>query len=102
MRVLLLTPPMTQLNAPYPATAYLTGFLRKHSFDARQADPAIELVSRLLSEEGLRECASELTRELKGKRARAPFALSASITPLTALPPPSSPTYSHTATVNGP
>ena len=30
LRVLLLTPPMIQLNTPYPATAYLTGFLRQH------------------------------------------------------------------------
>ena len=35
MRVLLLTPPMTQLNTPYPATAYLTGFLRQHAARAR-------------------------------------------------------------------
>ena len=34
MRVLLLTPPMTQLNTPYPATAYLTGFLRAHGGDS--------------------------------------------------------------------
>jgi DNA-binding NarL/FixJ family response regulator len=27
-RVLSLIPPMTQLNTPYPSTAYLTGFLR--------------------------------------------------------------------------
>ena len=30
MKVLLLTPPMVQVNTPYPATAYLTGFLRQH------------------------------------------------------------------------
>ena len=42
MRVLLLTPPMVQLNTPYPATAYLTGFLRKHAPDVTvtQTDPA--------------------------------------------------------------
>ena len=34
MRVLLVTPPMTQLNTPYPATAYLVGCLRKHAADA--------------------------------------------------------------------
>ena len=34
MRILLVTPPMTQLNTPYPATAYLTGCLRKHAADA--------------------------------------------------------------------
>ena len=31
MRVLLVTPPMIQLNTPYPATAYLTGFLKLHA-----------------------------------------------------------------------
>ena len=49
MRILLLTPPMTQINTPYPATPYLTGFLRERGYDVAQADPAIELVLRLLS-----------------------------------------------------
>ena len=35
MRVLLVTPPMIQLNTPYPATAYLTGFLRLHAHGTR-------------------------------------------------------------------
>jgi hypothetical protein len=47
MRVLLLTPPMVQLNTPYPATAYLTGFLRQPGTApgvvVSQADPALEL-----------------------------------------------------------
>lgn len=53
LKTLLLTPPMTQLNTPYPATAYLTGFLRKHQYNVAQADPAIELVCRLFSKTGL-------------------------------------------------
>lgn len=53
MQVLLLTPPMTQLNTPYPATAYLTAFLRRRGFSVAQADPAIELVLRLFSKSGL-------------------------------------------------
>jgi len=52
-RVLSLIPPMTQLNTPYPATAYLTGFLRAQGFDACQADLALGLVLRLFSTEGL-------------------------------------------------
>lgn len=60
MRILLLTPPMTQLNTPYPATAYLTGFLRKNGIDAVQADPALELVLRLFSRQGLTQVAEEL------------------------------------------
>ena len=54
MRILLLTPPMTQLNTPYPATAYLTGFLRSRGYeDTVQADPALELVLRLFGRDGL-------------------------------------------------
>src|SRR6185437_14710255 len=54
---------MTQLNTPYPATAYLTGFLRSRGEDARQADPALELVLRLLSRSGLRQVLTELERK---------------------------------------
>jgi len=53
MRVLSLIPPMTQLNTPYPSTAYLTGFLRSRGVDARQEDLALALVLRLFSREGL-------------------------------------------------
>ncbi|MFN9717842.1 MAG: B12-binding domain-containing radical SAM protein [Planctomycetota bacterium] len=52
-RVLSLIPPMTQLNTPYPSTAYLTGFLRMQGFDAKQDDLALRLVLRLLSADGL-------------------------------------------------
>ncbi len=44
---------MTQLNTPYPSTAYLTGFLRSHGFEAEQADLSIALALKLLSAEGL-------------------------------------------------
>jgi radical SAM superfamily enzyme YgiQ (UPF0313 family) len=54
MQILSVIPPMTQLNTPYPATAYLTGFLRSRGFQARQADLSIGLALRLLSEAGLR------------------------------------------------
>jgi radical SAM superfamily enzyme YgiQ (UPF0313 family) len=53
MKILLLTPPMTQLNTPYPATAYLKGFLRTQGIEAAQADPALELFLRLFSSRGL-------------------------------------------------
>ncbi len=52
-RVLSLIPPMTQLNTPYPSTAYLTGFLRSRGVDARQDDLALKLVLRLLGQSGL-------------------------------------------------
>ena len=53
IRVLSVIPPMTQLNTPYPSTAYLTGFLRSRGVDAVQEDLALKLVLRLLSPTGL-------------------------------------------------
>ncbi|MDH5640537.1 MAG: radical SAM protein, partial [Nitrospira sp.] len=52
-RVLLLIPPLTQLNTPYPSTAYLTGFLESRGIFAEQADLGIEMVLRLFSRTGL-------------------------------------------------
>ncbi|MBP6252314.1 MAG: radical SAM protein [Rubrivivax sp.] len=53
IRVLSLIPPMTQLNTPYPSTAYLTGFLRSQGVPAAQADLALALALELLSPAGL-------------------------------------------------
>ncbi len=44
---------MTQLNTPYPSTAYLTGFLRSQGVDAVQEDLALALVLALFTPEGL-------------------------------------------------
>ncbi len=54
VRVLSVIPPMTQLNTPYPSTAYLTGFLRSRGVAAVQQDLALALVLKLLSADGLR------------------------------------------------
>ncbi len=54
-RILSVIPPMTQLNTPYPSTAYLTGFLRSRDIDARQDDIALKLVLELFTPDGLRE-----------------------------------------------
>jgi len=53
LRVLSVIPPMTQLNTPYPSTAYLTGFLRSRGVDAVQEDLALALMLQLFSREGL-------------------------------------------------
>ena len=60
LRVLSVIPPMTQLNTPYPSTAYLTGFLRSRGVAAAQEDLALALVLRLLSPEGLRAVATRV------------------------------------------
>jgi hypothetical protein len=52
-KVLLLTPPFTQLNTPYPATAYLKGFLNTRNIPSYQADLGIEVTIALFSKKGL-------------------------------------------------
>ncbi|MBC6492581.1 B12-binding domain-containing radical SAM protein [Flavihumibacter stibioxidans] len=51
--VYLVTPPFTQLNTPYPATAYLKGFLNTKGISAFQSDLGIEVTLALFSEEGI-------------------------------------------------
>lgn len=52
-KVLLITPPFTQLNTPYPATAYIKGFLNTLGVSSRQADLGIEVILKLFSKKGL-------------------------------------------------
>ena len=53
--LLLITPPFTQLNTPYPATAYLKGFLNTKFISSFQMDLGIEVILELLSENGLKD-----------------------------------------------
>lgn len=81
MRCLLVTPPMIQLNTPYPATAYLCGFLRQHAqplqLEVTQADASIELFLRLFSAPWITRMAEELRRRARsaGRRADMPPAI---------------------------
>lgn len=52
-QVFLITPPFTQLNTPYPATAYIKGFLNTINIESVQADLGIEVILKLFSKEGL-------------------------------------------------
>jgi hypothetical protein len=62
-RVLSFIAPMTQLNTPYPSTAYITGFLRSRHIHAEQADIALQLVLHLFSPQGLDTIAEEIERQ---------------------------------------
>ena len=70
---------MTQLNTPYPATAYLTGFLRKHAahlgVEVAQADTALALFLRLYSRAGIARVLAELETRAAGGKRRARTAL---------------------------
>ena len=54
MKVLLVTPPMTQLNTPYPSLPHLTGYLRGLGYEVQQADLSLELALELFSHEGVK------------------------------------------------
>ena len=84
MRCLLVTPPMIQLNTPYPATAYLTGFLRQHGaaldLTVTQADASIALFLRLFSAPMVERMAAELRQRARSlgrgkRRVAAPAAI---------------------------
>ena len=53
--ILLITPPFTQLNTPYPATAYLKGFLNTKGIDSFQMDLGMEVILELFSESTFKE-----------------------------------------------
>jgi len=54
-KLFLITPPFTQLNTPYPATAYIKGFLNTKGIASVQADLGIEVILQLFSRNGLTE-----------------------------------------------
>jgi len=53
-KIFLFTPPFTQLNTPYPATAYIKGFLNTKNIPSIQADLGIEVILELFSKKGLK------------------------------------------------
>lgn len=53
--LLLITPPFTQLNTPYPATAYIKGFLNTKNISSYQIDLGIEVILELFSKSGIQK-----------------------------------------------
>ncbi|MEI8353776.1 MAG: radical SAM protein, partial [Lentisphaerota bacterium] len=68
--VLVVTPPLVQMNAPYPAAACLCGHLARVGLVAAQADLSLALALRVFSPEGLRR----VTDAIRARRLRAPTA----------------------------
>ncbi len=67
MKVLLITPPMTQMNSPYPATPYLKAFLNSLGHESFQIDLGLELILRLFSKAGLTRIKAELDKKWNQK-----------------------------------
>jgi len=64
--ILLITPPFTQLNTPYPATAYLKGFFNTKGIESVQADLGIEVTIALFSKQGLVKLFYTIDEKIKG------------------------------------
>lgn len=61
--ILFITPPFTQLNTPYPATAYLKGFLNTKGISSAQMDLGIEVILSLFSKNGLQLLFEEIEQK---------------------------------------
>src|SRR5690606_25513667 len=48
-KILFITPPFTQLNTAYPASAYLKGFLEAHDIAVHTCDLSIELFTEIFT-----------------------------------------------------
>ncbi len=59
-KILLVTAPFTQLNTPYPATAYLKGYLDYQNIESFQVDLGLEVILKVFSKEGLSHIFKEL------------------------------------------
>lgn len=57
--LLLITPPFTQLNTPYPATAYIKGFLNTKDISSYQVDLGIDVILELFSKDGIQKIFSK-------------------------------------------
>ena len=73
--IFLITPPFTQLNTPYPATAYLKGFLNTKKIASTQADIGIEVILELFSKKGVRSLTPKGGIELYSDNSKRIFSL---------------------------
>ncbi|MFC2114647.1 radical SAM protein, partial [Bacteroidota bacterium] len=75
--VFLITPPFTQLNTPYPATAYLKGFLNTKQISSFQMDLGLEVILTLFSKKNLQELFDIAfhNNKIKSKNAKRIYAL---------------------------
>ncbi|MFD2201187.1 B12-binding domain-containing radical SAM protein [Shivajiella indica] len=64
--ILLLIPPFTQLNTPYPATAYIKGYLNTLERKSFQSDLGIKVILRIFSKEGLKKVFDTINQAGKG------------------------------------
>ena len=55
LKTLLIIPPFTQVNTPYPSTTQLAGFLKAKGYPAENFDMSLSVFLKIFSEEGLKK-----------------------------------------------
>ena len=55
MKVILIQPPLVQLNSPYPSGAYLSSFFKEQGGKTRWLDLSISLFYKIFSSAGLKK-----------------------------------------------
>lgn len=60
MKVLLIIPPFSQINTPYPSAQQLSGFLRSRRYEARTFDLSLKVSLRIFSKSGLERIFSHI------------------------------------------
>lgn len=67
-KILLVTPPMVQINSPYAATPVLSGFLRQRGYAVTQCDLSAQLAAKLFSSELIKEMGIKVNSSKKLRR----------------------------------
>jgi hypothetical protein len=65
MKVLLIIPPFTQFNSPYPSTAYLKSYLQQLGHETVQVDVSLELSLKIFTKKFLNLMKKELLKKKK-------------------------------------
>ena len=66
-KILLINPPFSQTNTPYPATAFLKGYLNTININSSQTDLGINTILRIFSSEGLKALFIEIDSFIEKK-----------------------------------
>lgn len=70
MKLALITPPFTQFSSPYPAHPFLGGYLKTIGVDYDQFDLSIDVISEILSRNGLKKIFDSVSKENISKRSK--------------------------------
>jgi radical SAM superfamily enzyme YgiQ (UPF0313 family) len=60
LKTLLISPPFTQVNTPYPSTTFLAGYLKSKGYEAANYDLSLAVFLKIFSKNGLTRIFSEI------------------------------------------